>query len=213
MQLDWQPAAEAAVFTIGGGWLAARATAALASRALPLPLAVTACGVLAAWAFHVVFGATAFLLSLCLAWGLFVLAIVDWMDFRLPDLLTLPLVACGLVAAAILPAEHVWDHAAAAAIAYTALWIIAWSYRRLRGQEGLGMGDAKLAAAAGAWLGLGPLPSVLLLASVAGILWIAIATIFRGRAELSKRIPFGLPLTAAVWIVWLYGPLTFTNPG
>jgi leader peptidase (prepilin peptidase)/N-methyltransferase len=213
MQLDWQSAATAAVFTIVGGWLAARVTTALASRPLPLPLAMAACGVVAAWTFHVVFGTTAFLLSLCLAWGLLVLAIVDWLDFRLPDLLTLPLVAGGLLAAVVLPAEHVWDHTAAAAIGYTVLWLIAWSYRRLRGQEGLGMGDAKLAAAAGAWLGLAPLPSVLLLASVAGILWIAIASSLSGRAELSKRIPFGVPLAAAVWIVWLYGPFTFATTG
>jgi leader peptidase (prepilin peptidase)/N-methyltransferase len=213
MQLDWHPAAAAAVFTLGGGWLAARTAVVLAGRSPPLPLVMAACGLLAAWAFHVVFGATAFLLSLCLAWALLELAIVDWMDFRLPDLLTLPLVAGGLAAAAVLPAEHVWDHAAAAATGYTVLWIIAWSYRRLRGQEGLGMGDAKLAAAAGAWLGLEPLPSVLLLASGIGILWIAVATILRGRAELTKRIPFGLPLTAAVWIVWLYGPFTFPSAG
>jgi leader peptidase (prepilin peptidase)/N-methyltransferase len=147
MQLDWQSAATAAVFTIVGGWLAARVTTALASRPLPLPLAMAACGVVAA------------------------------------------------------------------AIGYTVLWLIAWSYRRLRGQEGLGMGDAKLAAAAGAWLGLAPLPSVLLLASVAGILWIAIASSLSGRAELSKRIPFGVPLAAAVWIVWLYGPFTFATTG
>jgi leader peptidase (prepilin peptidase)/N-methyltransferase len=185
----------------------------MAQRRLPLPAAMAACAVLAAWTFHVVFGATAFLLSLCLGWGLLVLAIVDWVDFRLPDLLTFPLIGCGILAATLLPAEHLWEHAAAAVIAYTLLWIIAWAYRRLRGREGLGMGDAKLAAAAGAWLGVGPLPSVLLLASLAGIAWVAIAAIFRGRATLSERIPFGVPLSIAVWIVWLYGPLTFASAG
>jgi len=213
MQLDWQPVAAAAVFTIGGGWLAARATAALASRPMPLPAAMAACGVLAGWTFYVVFGATAFLLSLSLAWALLVLAIVDWLDFRLPDLLTLPLIGGGLLASEILPAEHVSEHAAAAAIAYGALWVIGWRYQRLRGQEGLGMGDAKLAAGAGAWLGLGPLPSVLLLASIVGILWVTIAAIFRGQEELSKRIPFGVPLSVAVWIVWLYGPFAFASAG
>jgi prepilin signal peptidase PulO-like enzyme (type II secretory pathway) len=140
-----------------------------------------------------------------------VLAIVDWLDFRLPDLLTLPLVAAGLVAAVLLPSEHITEHAAAAALGYGLLWIIAWSYQRLRGREGLGLGDAKLAAVAGAWLGFEPLPSVLLLASVTGILWIAITAIMRGPAELSKRIPFGVPLSLAIWIVWLYGPFAFAG--
>jgi leader peptidase (prepilin peptidase)/N-methyltransferase len=200
---------------------------------------MTACGILAIWAFHVVIGTNAFLLSLCLAWGLLVLAIVDWMDFRLPDMLTLPLIVAGLAAAAVLPAEdvfdtvsaeaigqlvgsdvsgarwltavHVLDHAIAAVIGYAALWIVAWTYRRLRRQEGLGLGDAKLAAAAGAWLGFAPLPSVLLLASISGIVWIAIGAVFHGRAELSKRIPFGVPLSVALWIVWLYEPLAFAG--
>ncbi len=209
MQPGWELAATIAVFTFGGGWLAAWATTALARRRLPLLYIMAACGVLAAWTYSVVFGATAFLLSLCLAWGLLVLVIIDWLDFRLPDLITLPLIAGGLVAAALLPAEHVLDHTAAAAAGYAALWVIAWAYRRVRGQEGLGLGDAKLAAAAGAWLGPEPLPSVLLLASMSGILWIVVAAIFRGRTELTQRIPFGVPLSLAVWIVWLYGPFTF----
>jgi leader peptidase (prepilin peptidase)/N-methyltransferase len=199
--------------------------------------AISVSGVLALWTFHVVFVAAAIVLSLCLAWGLFALAAVDWLEFRLPDLLTLPLIAAGLIASAFLPGSDVLDdvtlppirflaaaipfhagsamvqalslvtaHAIAAAAAYLCLSLIAWSYRLLRGREGMGLGDAKLAAAAGAWLGLEPLPSVLLLASIAGIAWILASTLFRGREALSQRIPFGVPLSLAIWIVWLYGP-------
>jgi leader peptidase (prepilin peptidase)/N-methyltransferase len=195
--------------------------------------------VLAIWTFHVVIGSTDFLLSLCLAWGLLVLAIVDWMDFRLPDALTLPLIVGGLVASAMrpdddvfdnasaevlghfvgvnaaatswLPGVHVLDHAIAALIGFAALWSIASLYKYLRGREGMGLGDAKLAAAAGAWLGFAPLPSVLLLASVSGILWIIVAALIRGREALSERIPFGVPLSVAIWIVWLYLPLTLLS--
>ena len=211
MRPDWQTIAVIVVYTFGAGWLAAWAIGAFANRAIPLVAAMAACGAIAVWTFHVVFGETAFLLSLCLAWGLLVLAVVDTLQFRLPDLLTLPLAAAGLLAAAFLPAERVLDHAVAGAIAYVALWSVAWSYRRIRGREGMGLGDAKLAAAAGAWLGLEPLPSVLLLASIGGIVWVAFAAIFRGRAELSKHIPFGVPLSFAIWIVWLYGPFTFAS--
>jgi leader peptidase (prepilin peptidase)/N-methyltransferase len=211
MQIDWVPTATVAAFTLVGGWLASRAIGALAQRAPSLPPTIAACGILGMWTFHVVFGSTAFLLSLCLAWGLLVLAIVDWFDFRLPDLLTLPLIGGGLIAATLLPAESLLEHVGAAAAGYGSLWVIAWMYRRVRGQEGLGLGDAKLAAAAGAWLGFGPLPSVLLLGSVVGILWVVIAAVVHGRAEFSKRIPFGVPLSFAIWIVWLYGPLAFAS--
>src|ERR1700727_2567705 len=116
MHVDWDSAVTITLFTVGGGWLAARSASALGHRPLSLPVAMTACGILAIWAFHVVIGANAFLLSLCLAWGLLVLAIVDWMDFRLPDMLTLPLIVAGLAAAAVLPAEDVFDTVSAEAI-------------------------------------------------------------------------------------------------
>ena len=207
MRPGWDIIALVAGFAFAGGWLAVRAAKALAGRTLPLAAAVVVCGLLAAWTVHVVFGTTAILASLCLAWALLVLSIVDWLDFRLPDVLTLPLILAGVAASLVMPAEHALDHAAAAAVAFAALWAIAWAYERLRHQEGLGLGDAKLGAAAGAWLGFEPLPSVLLLASVAGIVWILVGSVTRGREALAERIPFGVPLSLAIWIVWLYNPL------
>jgi leader peptidase (prepilin peptidase)/N-methyltransferase len=123
--------------------------------------------------------------------------------------LNFPLIATGLLTAIVLPSERILDHAAAALLGYAAFAGIAWLYHRLRGQHGLGLGDAKLAAAAGAWLGVAALPSVLLLASVTGILWIAARTLVYGRSALSERIAFGLPLCLAIWLVWLYGPFDF----
>jgi leader peptidase (prepilin peptidase)/N-methyltransferase len=236
-QAAWQNVLAISGFTIAGGWLVVHATKLLAGRTLPLVGAIAMCGLLACWTFYVVFGLTAFVLSLCLGWALLVLAIVDWLEFRLPDVLTLPLTLAGLMAAAILPSTdsldgtiavairaglalvrsapnpsalavmaRTADHAAAAAAAYAVLFAIAWLYRRLRAKEGMGLGDAKLAAAAGAWLGFAPLPSVLFLASMAGIVWVLVAGAARGKDALSQRIPFGVPLSFAIWIVWLYGP-------
>jgi leader peptidase (prepilin peptidase)/N-methyltransferase len=241
MQLFVGYAAVAIGFAIAGGWLIVKTTESFAGRTLPMIPATVASGVFALWAIHVVFGAVAIVLSLCLAWGLLALAAVDWLAFRLPDRLTLPLAAAGLIASALLPAAGLLDdvilaplrsatqvlpfhvgsagvemlsrvsvHAFAATAAYLAMALIAWLYLRVRGREGMGFGDAKLAAAAGAWLGLEPLPSVLLLASIAGIIWILVAALIRGRAALSQRIPFGLPLSLAIWIVWLYGPIGTT---
>jgi prepilin signal peptidase PulO-like enzyme (type II secretory pathway) len=34
-------------------------------------------------------------------------------------------------------------------------------------------------------------------------------TVMRGRAALTERIPFGVALAIAIWVVWLYGPLEF----
>jgi leader peptidase (prepilin peptidase)/N-methyltransferase len=149
-----------------------------------------------------------FWITLGLAWTLLTLAGVDILAFRLPDVLTLPLAAAGLLVSLILP-NDIWAHIAGAAIGYCAFAAIGWAFARVRGREGLGLGDAKLAAAAGAWLGWAPLPSVVLIACAAGFLWIATMAIMRGRAALSERIPFGVALAIAIWVVWLYGPLEF----
>ena len=207
MNFNWAAIAVACLYALAGGWLAARVSAILSGRSLSPPAMMAACLAAAGWCFIVVFGSLAIGLSLCLAWALIVLATVDVLTFRLPDVVTLPLIAIGLAGTALLPASRVLDHLAAAALAYVVLWGISVAYRRVRGGEGLGLGDAKLAAAAGAWLGLEALPSVLFLASIAGIAWVLASAGIRGRGALADRIPFGAPLCAVIWYVWLYGPI------
>lgn len=203
--------ASIAAFAVGGGWLAARVAAALTQSHVSAPLMVVIAGVLGSWAAAVVFGRLALALSFGLGWTLLALAAVDYIEFRLPDLLTLPLIAAGIAAAYALPSEQPLDHAVAAVIAFLMFWGIGALYRRLRKQEGLGLGDAKLAAAAGAWLGTAPLPFTILIASLAGIVWVAVSMAIRGRAAARERIPFGIPLCVSLWIVWLYGAPAFAG--
>jgi len=142
-------------------------------------------------------GGAALLFSCLLGWGLLALALLDARHFWLPDVLTLPLLAIGLAAAAWLdPAAWQW-HAAGAAVGYGVFTAIAWLYRRIRGSDGLGGGDAKLLAVAGAWLGLPALPPVVLGAAVGGL---ALAAATR-----SRRVALGVPLAATIWALWLYG--------
>ena len=143
--------------------------------------------------------------TLGLGWGLVALSIIDYVALRLPDTLTLPLIACGLFLSYWLPERDVLGHLIGAVAGFAVLYAIGVVYWRTRRQEGLGLGDAKLAAAAGAWLGWQALPIVLLIACAAGFVWIGIAAARRGRAALRAQIPFGLPLCFAFWVVWLYG--------
>ena len=80
-------------------------------------------------------------------------------------------------------------------------------YERLRSRPGLGLGDAKLLAAAGAWLGLEALPSVLLVATGTALFCVGMAVLLGKRITATSRIPFGPFLATAFWIVWLYGPM------
>ena len=144
-------------------------------------------------------------LSCVLGWWLLALAWVDWDHMRLPDALTLPLLLAGLGATWLLDPDAAPEHAAAAALGYMAFRGLAAAYRRLRGRSGLGLGDAKLLAAAGAWLGLQALPQVVLGAALLG-LGMAAALALRGRpVGAATALPFGPALCAATWAVWLGG--------
>ncbi len=172
----------------------------------PMAAMIAAILAIGAWALAAMPDFFLVALACALGWTLLVLAMVDAFALRLPDVLTLPLLAVGLAVSWWLPDRDVLGHAVAALLAVVIFYAIATAYQRARGQEGLGLGDVKLAGAAGAWLGWQALPFVVLLACAIGFLWVGIAMIRRGRSALNERIPFGVALCFAIWIVWLYGP-------
>lgn len=145
--------------------------------------------------------------SLGLAWALACLAAIDLDCLRLPDAFTLPLIAAGLAVSAMAPGHPVMDHLAGAALGWASLSALALAYRRLRGVDGIGGGDAKLLGAGGAWLGWQTLPSVLLVACGLAFVWIALRGLTRQGGHPVERIAFGAPLCLAIWLGWLYGPL------
>lgn len=151
---------------------------------------------------------SALLASIILAAALIALTIIDLKSFRLPDFLTLPLMLTGIGLAWALG----WDSAswrlASAAIGLGAAYLTAQTYEALRGRSGLGLGDAKLFAAAGAWTGAEGLASVLLYACATALLAVLIAWIRQHNLSMAAAIPFGPFLAAGTWLVWLYGPLT-----
>ena len=162
---------------------------------------------IALWAALAAPGPARLWLSCGLGWTLLALAWVDWEHFRLPDALTLPLVLAGLGATWLLDPGAMPEHAAAAALGYLAFRGIALGYRALRGRDGMGAGDAKLLAAAGAWVGAAALPGVVLGAALAG-LGLALALRLSGRrVTRATAVPFGPPLCAALWLTWLYGSI------
>jgi leader peptidase (prepilin peptidase) / N-methyltransferase len=169
---------------------------------LPPAIELAALGV-AAWALLAVPRAEVWVTCL-FGWMLLTAAWIDLRTMLLPDALTLPLLLAGLGVTALPDAGSTLDHAAAAALGYGALFGIARLYRWLRGREGMGMGDAKLFAALGAWLGLADLPAVLLVASCLGLVAAGGAAIAGRRMTAATAIPFGPFLALAGWLVWLY---------
>ncbi|MGI4880144.1 MAG: prepilin peptidase [Janthinobacterium lividum] len=139
-----------------------------------------------------------------LGWWLLLLAILDAEHFWLPSVLTLPLVVAGLGATWLLDPAGLGDHVAGAVAGFASLAGLAAVYLALRRRTGLGGGDARLFAAAGAWLGWLPLPLVLAVAAIAGLL--AAVTIWRRDLTATTRLPFGTFLAAATWLVYLVRP-------
>lgn len=136
---------------------------------------------------------------------LVVLSAIDAIDYRLPDRLTLPLVAAGVLVNGAGDPTATGLALLAAAAGYGSLHAVAALYMHLRQRPGLGLGDAKLFAAGGAWLGLEALPLVLLVASVSALALIAAAAIAQRTITADTRIAFGPFLALGIWLVWLYG--------
>ena len=136
-----------------------------------------------------------------LGWTLQLLAMIDLETGLLPDRLTLPLLVAGLISGGY--AEN--DHLAGAALGAAMLAAPAWGYRRLRRRDGMGWGDVKLAAGAGAWLGWQAVPAMILTAALLTIGAVLLRRRFCA-TPLDTAIPFGPALAVATWLLWLWGP-------
>ena len=126
------------------------------------------------------------------------IAIVDFREKRIPDLASLPLIAAGLALSGLVTMVPLADRLIGSGVGFLLLWSIGEVHFRLRGQEGLGIGDAKLLAAAGAWLGWAALPAVLLIAALMGL---AYAVLRPGLRQ--DGLAFGPWLAAGFLVCWL----------
>lgn len=129
---------------------------------------------------------------------------VDLRTRRLPDWLTLPLMTLGLLATWLISPVDLLLHILGAILGFFAFWVVAHLYRSLRGKDGLGLGDAKLLAAAGAWLGplyLAPIVFVSALLALVTVLMLRLS----GRAISSQTVlPFGPFLSIGFFSLWCF---------
>jgi leader peptidase (prepilin peptidase)/N-methyltransferase len=112
-----------------------------------------------------------------------------------------------LLASWLLQDGEILERLLAVALGFSVLALVSSAYRRIRNRDGLGLGDAKLLGALGAWVGLGGLASVLFIGALAGIGFALCRAMVMGTPSLRRKLPFGPFLAVSGWIVWLYGPL------
>lgn len=142
-----------------------------------------------------------------LGFFLLVLAVIDLETTYLPDMLTLPLIVLGLGAAAtnIIPVT-LTESCIGAASGYIVFWALGASYKQLRGVDGLGLGDAKLMAALGAWIGWQALPVVVFIGALLTLAFVGAAALRGKKTTGATEIPFGPGLCLAGYVVFLTVP-------
>jgi len=134
---------------------------------------------------------------------LIVLFGTDFDTQRLPDVLTLPGIAIGLAGSLFLP-PGIWDSLVGTALGAGILLAIRWVWLRLKGVDAMGLGDVKMLAMIGAFLGWKQVWVVLVLASFAGAIIGIGLTMARGRS-MQSRLPFGTFLALAAYVASLWG--------
>jgi leader peptidase (prepilin peptidase) / N-methyltransferase len=136
------------------------------------------------------------------------IAAVDARYFIIPDALNAAGLALGLVHAVMVGEGSAIGSLALAALRAAALALVFLAlrliYARLRGRQGLGLGDVKLAAVAGAWLGWNAIPVAIEIAAVSALAVYAPRHYLLHRPlRATTRLPFGLFFAPAIWLGWL----------
>lgn len=134
---------------------------------------------------------------------LVILAFIDLDTFLLPDAITLPLVWFGLLYHLVFEPSALANAVIGAMLGYLILWVVFHAFKLLTGKEGMGYGDFKLLAAAGAWLGVESLLTILLVSSVSGVL-IGLTLQLKNGHDKNTPFPFGPALVFGM-LSWLYG--------
>lgn len=129
--------------------------------------------------------------------ALMALSRIDWTTHKLPNIITVPLLASGLIWA-FGTSEDFYLHLLGAVLGYSVFWAVEVSYRLIRNRDGLGRGDAKLLAVGGAWCGVWAVPIIIMIASLSALIYVLPKSETR-----DIRIPFGPFLSIGIGSVWL----------
>jgi leader peptidase (prepilin peptidase) / N-methyltransferase len=152
------------------------------------------------------------------ALGLLMLAvaIIDMRLFIIPDALTIAALLLALVDAEIgdwgnlAGMERIGAALLRGGVLAGSFLAIDASYRRLRGRQGLGMGDVKLAVVGGAWLGWTMIPVAVEVAALAAITSYLVRSLIQGHPfRATASLPFGLFFAPAIWFCWMLEVILF----
>jgi leader peptidase (prepilin peptidase) / N-methyltransferase len=140
---------------------------------------------------------------LAFACALIVLFVVDLQHHLLPNVVTVTGIVLGLLFSVTAPPG--WRDSLIGIVAGGGvLLVIAKSYERLRREEGLGMGDVKMLAMIGAFLGWQLTLVTLVLSSIAGSI-VGVGLIVSRRGGMKYALPFGTFLALGALAAAFFG--------
>lgn len=135
---------------------------------------------------------------------LLALAAIDVEHYLLPDRITLPGIAAGLVLAPWLPGGDLLDALAGAALGGGVVVAVWAAWYLLRREEGVGLGDAKMLAMIGAFVGWKGVAVAFVVGVVAGAA-VGLTLLALGRGGAKTRLPFGFFLAAGGLVALYWG--------
>jgi len=140
---------------------------------------------------------------LLFACAMIVLFVIDLQHRLLPNVVTVPGVVVGLAASFFLPPGW-FDSAIGVLVGGGVLFAIAEAYYRIRHEEGMGMGDVKMLAMIGAFLGWKLAIVTLVVASFAGSI-IGLGMMAIKNESMKYALPFGTFLAVGAIVAAVCG--------
>lgn len=149
------------------------------------------------------------LLGGALAAVMLAIAATDARQFRIPDVLVVAALVLGVAEAALSGRGQSLINVARAALQAAVLAALFLGfrigYRRIRGREGLGLGDVKLAAVAGLWLSWMMAAIAIDIAALSALAAVVVSLARKQKVSGITKVPFGLFFAPAIWLGWLLG--------
>lgn len=134
--------------------------------------------------------------------ALVIITVIDIEHQIIPDVITLPGIIFGLIAGSYM--HGMWDSFLGLLLGGGMFWLLAEGYFRLRGKMGMGGGDIKYIAAAGALMGWVQVLFIIFVGALAGGIFGGIGMGVK-KLNFLSRIPFGPFLALATLISIFFG--------
>jgi leader peptidase (prepilin peptidase)/N-methyltransferase len=158
---------------------------------------------------YLLYGATPLgLVRIAFGCAMIVLFVIDLQHRILPNAITVTGVPIGFALSLVLPPG--WRESfIGLVLGGGVLYVIGEAYYRLRGIDGLGMGDVKMLAMIGAFLGWRLTLVTLIFASFTGAL-VGVALLSSGRGGMKAALPFGTFLAVGAVVAAVAGDQIFS---